>query len=340
VVSSRLQVGEGFYWIGAGGPDGPDVTIPDTGATGFVGVAHSLAMVLTGTQFGEIVVSVQSGDFDPGLDASGWDEVVEFSLTATPDSAGVGISAMDGGPEDLMALTPPGVGSYRIRLHARGRDAGSDLDVVEDDPVEEHLLQVWPAPAGGVVIRKASDAFGRATRGSAAQSGPDPRLPHGASVDIEVNQLVTRTDRAVVTLERAEVHAGGLVLQFRIVVDVSGLAPRQEKQARRAVDGYPKAAAPDSTGRGRLTVTLGFSDGRTAPFSDDTGALPRSGPAVTDFRTSSYPEGPAEVAEEGLWAWPLPPAGPLTVTVEWPAAGIPAASITLDATAFRSAAPA
>jgi hypothetical protein len=155
-----------------------------------------------------------------------------------------------------------------------------------------------------------------------------------------VNQLVTRTDRAVVTLERAEVHAGGLVLQFRIVVDVSGLAPRQEKQARRAVDGYPKAAAPDSTGRGRLTVTLGFSDGRTAPFSDDTGALPRSGPAVTDFRTSSYPEGPAEVAEEGLWAWPLPPAGPLTVTVEWPAAGIPAASITLDATAFRSAAPA
>jgi hypothetical protein len=340
VVSSRLQVGEGFYWIGAGGPDGPDVTIPDAGTTGLVGVAHSLAMVLTGTQFGEIAVSVQSGDSDPGLDASGWDEVVEFSLTATPDSAGLGISAMDGGPDDLMALTPAGGGSYRIRLHARGRDAGSDLDVVEDGPVEEHLLQVWPAPARGVITRKASDAFGRATRGSAAQSGPDPRLPHGASVDIEVNQLVTRTDRATVTLERAEVHAGGLVLQFRIVMDVSGLAPWQEKQARRAIDGYPKAATPDSTGQGRLTVTLGLSDGRTVPFSDDTDTLPWSGPAVTDFRTSSYPEGPTEVAEEGFWAWPLPPAGPLEVTVEWPAAGIPPASISLDATALRRAAPA
>jgi hypothetical protein len=340
VVSSWLQVGEGFYWIGAGGLDGPGAGIPDATATGLVGLAHGLAMVLTGTQFGNVACGVQPGDSDPGLDAAQWDEVIEFSLAASPDSPGLGISAMDGGPDELTALTPPGPGSHRLRLHVRGRDAGAGLDVVTGDPVEEHLLQVWPAPASGMIIRKASDAFGRAIRDTAAPPGPDPRLPHGRSVTVDVNQLVARTGRATMTLESVAAHAGGCELAFRIVVDMAGLTPRQEKQARRAVDGYSRAITPDATGSGRLSVALQFSDGRAAAFSDDTGALPRGGPAVTDSATSSYPEGAAEVAEETFWAWPLPPAGPLTVFVEWPAVGIGPSSVTLDGGAIVAAASA
>jgi hypothetical protein len=333
VISARLYVGDGFYWIGAGGPDGRDLTIPDATVTGLVGVHAGLAMVLTGTQFGDIAVRVQSGGSDPGLDVAGWDEVVEVTLIVDAGDSELGVTGTDGGPDELLALTA-GPGSYRVRLHARGRDIGADLDVVEGEPVEEHLLQIWPAPAAGIVVHKATDEFGQALRGGvddgAVQSGPDPRLPNGSSVTLDVNHRVTRTGRATVTLERIEAHATGCEFQFRIVVDVSGLTPREEKQARRAVDGYRKAAAPGSKGSGPLTVTLEFSDGRTAPFSGDTGSLPRSGPAVTDFRTSSYPEGRTEVAEEGFWAWPLPPAEPFTLTLEWPAVGIPPASITVD----------
>ena len=366
VVSSWLQVGEGFYWIGAPGPDGLGgsggvggsglggsggvggsglggsgglgAQVPDASATGLVGLVHGLAMVLTGTQFGHVAFSVQSGDSDPGLDAAPWDEVIEFSLATSPGSPGLGISAMDGGPDELTALTAPGPGSYRVRLHTRGRDAGADRDVVDGEPVEEHFLQVWPAAVSGTIIRKASDAFGRATRDADPQPGPDPRLPHGDSVTLDVNQLVARTGRATMTLESVAAHAGGCELMFRVVVDMAGLTPRQEKQARRAVDGYSRATTPDATGPGRLSVALAFSDGRTAAFSDDTGALPRGGPAVTDCATSSYPEGAAEVAEETFWAWPLPPAGPVTVFVEWPAIGIGPSSVTLDGAAIVAAA--
>jgi len=340
VVSSWLQVGEGFYWIGADGPEGLGPQPPDATATGLVGLAQGRAMVLTGTQFGNVAISVQSGDSDPGLDAGQWDEVIEFSLAASVASAGLGIGAMDSGPDELVALTAPGPGSYRVRLHARGRDAGAGRDVVESEPVEEHLLQVWPAPAAGMIVRRASDAFGRATRDATAQPGPDPRLPHGRSVTVDVNQLVARTGRATMTLESVAAHAAGCELAFRVVVDMAGLTPRQEKQARRAVDGYSRAATPDATGAGRLSVALAFSDGRTAAFSDDTGALPRSGPAVTDCATSSYPEGAAEVAEETFWAWPLPPSGPVTVFVEWPAVGIGPSSVTLDGAAIVAAASA
>jgi len=338
VVSSWLQVGEGFYWIGAAGPEGLGMDVPDATATGLVGLASGRAMVLTGTQFGNVACSVQPGDSDPGLDVAEWDEVIEFSLATAAGSPGLGVSAMDGGPDELAVLTAPGAGSYRVRLHVRGRDAGADLDVVDGEPVEAHFLQVWPAAVSGTTIRKASDAFGRATRDAAAQPGPDPRLPHGRSVTLDVNQLVARTSRATMTLESVAAHPGGCELAFRIVVDMAGLTPRQEKQARRAVDGYAPATTPDATGPGRLSVALEFSDGRTAAFSDDTGALPRDGPAVTDCGSSSYPEGAAEVAEETFWAWPLPPAGPVTVLVEWPAVGIGPSSVALDGAAIAAAA--
>jgi hypothetical protein len=340
VVSSSLNVGEGFYWIGAAGPEDPGAPVPDATATGLVGLADGLVMVLTGTQFGTIACSVQPGDTDPGLDGAQWDEVIEFSLAVSPGSPGLGISAMDGGPDELAVLTAAGPGSYRLRLHVRGRDAGAGLDVVTGAPVEEHLLQVWPAAVSGTIIRKASDAFGRAIRDTAAEPGPDPRLPHGRSVILDMNQLVARTSRATMTLESVAVHAAGCELSFRIVVDMAGLTPHQEKQARRAVDGYARALTPDAIGPGRLSVALGLSDGRAAAFCDDTGTLPRGGPAVTDCATSSYPEGGAEVAEETFWAWPLPPAGPVTVFVEWPAVGIGPSSVTLDGAAIVAAASA
>lgn len=44
----------------------------------------------------------------------------------------------DGGP---LELAP---GSYRVRVNARGRDAGADNELAEE-AVDFYLIQLWPA---------------------------------------------------------------------------------------------------------------------------------------------------------------------------------------------------
>ncbi len=62
-------------------------------ASGLVGVSPGLAIVITGTQFGNVLVSVQAGESDPGLDAGRWEEVTEVSLTSGPGGQGLSINA-------------------------------------------------------------------------------------------------------------------------------------------------------------------------------------------------------------------------------------------------------
>jgi hypothetical protein len=147
---------------------------------------------------------------------------------------------------------------------------------------------------------------------------------------LEVHQPVTMTDRATIELLRIDVSRGGCEFTIKAVVDVSGMTDREERRARRAVDGYRGAALPGTDSADPLHVFLRFADGRTAEYSDNPSDLPRSGPGVTDCRSSFYADGSRHVREEGFWAWPLPPTEPFTLTLDWPAAGIPPASIAVD----------
>ncbi|MBD2900541.1 hypothetical protein amrb99_95460 [Actinomadura sp. RB99] len=49
-----------------------------------------------------------------------------------------------------LDLHPTPGGSYRLRFHARGRDAGTEAEFISaddgQDMVEEHLVLIWPAP--------------------------------------------------------------------------------------------------------------------------------------------------------------------------------------------------
>jgi hypothetical protein len=159
----------------------------------------------------------------------------------------------------------------------------------------------------------------------------DPRLSgHGMPVMVDVHQPVTATGRATVELLRITVNRAGCEFTIKAVVDVSGLTAREEKRARGAVDGHQGVAFPGAASAGPLQVVLRFHDGRVTEFSDEILALPKSGPGIRPCRSSNYPDGSWQVAEEGFWAWPLPPAEPFTLTLEWPAVGIPPASITVD----------
>ncbi|MEV0201100.1 hypothetical protein [Nonomuraea sp. NPDC050691] len=50
---------------------------------------------------------------------------------------------------------PAGPGTYRIRYHVKGMDMEGTLDAVDD-----HYLQIWPAPLEDpVTVKATSDAF-------------------------------------------------------------------------------------------------------------------------------------------------------------------------------------
>jgi hypothetical protein len=326
----RLHIEDGQYWV-ADNDWGREFVLPAPGgSSGLVGISPGLAVVITGTQFGNVEVTVQAGESDPGLDTGPWDDVTEVSLTSGPGAQGISVTSGGQGPYELQYLTPPGEGSYRVRVHARGRDAGAARDVVNGKPVEKHLIQIWSAPPAAETIHKTTDQVGAGYRDGTALTPGDPRLPHGQDVKLSVHQPVTTTNRAAVELMRIDVSRGGCEFTIKAVVDVSGLTAREEKRARRAVDGAQRATFPGVTDDGPLRVVLRFRDGRETELSDDILALPKSGPGIFACRSSNYPEGSQQIAEEGFWAWPLPSAEPFTLTLEWPAVGIPQASITID----------
>ena len=60
-------------------------------------------------------------------------------MPALPPPDGSSWAGETGGPFDL----PPG--PYRVRVCARGRDAGDENELA-DEAVDFYLIQLWPAP--------------------------------------------------------------------------------------------------------------------------------------------------------------------------------------------------
>jgi hypothetical protein len=336
-ITARLSVEDGQYWITDMDPD-VEFELPEPGgASGLAGVAGNLAVVLTGTQFGTVSVTVQAGDTDPGLDAGPWEEVVECSLRCGPGRQPLGITSGGQGADSLQGLTRTGAESFRLRIHARGRAAGAERDVVTGTPVEEHLVQVWPAPlAADRVLKTAGD---RGPHSPPATDDDAPRFPTGSSTDLHLNEPILVSDRAVAMLKMIEVHQAGATLWVQVTVDVSGLRAREQRRARHAVEGDDGVTFPGLTDPGKLRLRLRYADGRSTDFdSPHPYDLPAAGPAIWPCGFTNYPDGESQVAEQGFWTWPLPPPGPLTLTLDWPAVGIPPSSITIDGTAIAQAA--
>lgn len=76
----------------------------------------------------------------PGPPGEDWEDIVEVSVTVPPDveQRWCSWSGMQDGALDI----PPG--AYRVRVSARGRDAGPSGEFA-DEPVDWYLLEFWPA---------------------------------------------------------------------------------------------------------------------------------------------------------------------------------------------------
>jgi hypothetical protein len=296
-------------------------------------------VVITGTQFGDIGLRVEVSAVEPELDVDRWDEVVEVSLAT--EAGPLNVTSGGSGLRKWSALTEGRSDSYRIRVHARGRDSGARADVVTRNPVEEHLVQIWPAAAAPIAMHKFTDEVGAELR-AGAEDGPW-NFSFSPLREVEADRPISAAGRVSAALRRLSVGVAGYLLEFLIKVDLSGLTQQEERRGRRAVDGYARARMPGSQAAGPLRVVISYGDDRAADSESpderfSAGSRP-DGPIVYPCLWSRYPDGSSHVAEIGFWSWPLPPAERFDVAIEWPAIGLDPASITVDGTALLASVP-
>src|SRR3954447_22102444 len=100
------------------------------------------ATVVCGIDDGPVRLRAQVLATPPRPDAASWEEVAETTIDAPVGRVRV-VPLFEWPVADIGPLTN-GPGSYRVRVHARGRETAPHRFV--QTPTEEYLIQVWPEP--------------------------------------------------------------------------------------------------------------------------------------------------------------------------------------------------
>src|SRR4051794_16882908 len=136
-----------------GGFDGDADRVFAGQLNGLVGAADPRGVyVVLGRRSGGSRIRMARSEGPPADDPA-WEDVVEVSATVPPGSevSWSSWAGESGGPLDV----PPG--HYRLRVSARGRDAGAE-DEFAEDVVDEYLIELWPAPpTDDVIVRTGSE---------------------------------------------------------------------------------------------------------------------------------------------------------------------------------------
>lgn len=145
-------------------------------SNGLVVSEPGLAIIFTGASVGVVNVAVEvRRHAPPPPDTQLWDEVIDHSVLAPTGT--LRVAPLDGDPPPgLPVLAADGPGEYRIRVHARGRDTAPDA--VASEPVEDYLIQAWPAPAAADTIYQQRDRYGAGQR-SVSRSASHPSTDGG-----------------------------------------------------------------------------------------------------------------------------------------------------------------
>ncbi|GAA2768533.1 hypothetical protein GCM10010103_75750 [Streptomyces paradoxus] len=171
-------------------PQGPVADDLDASHTGLVAADGGAIEVTTGIHTGDVHVTVEPHSKRP-MPARGWEEIAEISCDS-PSGELLVTSSMDD-PADLPSLASQGPGSYRLRVHALGRDRAVDQTTL-DEAVESYLIQSWPAAHQDALLVQATDTYGAQVR---AQPANDTIV-----IDHE-DSLETQTGRERDILRRA-----------------------------------------------------------------------------------------------------------------------------------------
>lgn len=161
---------------------------------------------------------------------------------------------------------------------------------------------------------------------------PEDELP----VVLPVSEPLAVTDHVALALVAMAVHSEGI--QFRVEKRLrrNGL-PRAEWDELCAVfmEHMSYRGVVDAAGRLRFGVVL--ADGEkvvtdASPFGrgNDPMAEPE-GHTLSRREQGGGGGGSTFSSSDHLWLWPLPPAGPIELVLQWPALGIDETRVTLDA---------
>ncbi|MGJ5826506.1 hypothetical protein [Streptomyces ossamyceticus] len=172
-------------------PEGLVADDLDLSHNGLVAATDGAIEVSTGIHTGNVRVTVELHAPRPEA-AADWEEVAEISWRS-PSGEALVAPLMDN-PVDLPSLASQGPGPYRLRVHARRRDAAVDQAAV-DEVVESYLLQSWPAEHQDALLVRATDTYGAEVR--ARDADDTVVIDHEDSLD-------TQTGRERDTLRRAE----------------------------------------------------------------------------------------------------------------------------------------
>lgn len=129
------------------------------GGLGILGVQAGHAIVLTGLHTGVVGFHLHVSSSDPGAELDTYEDVVEADFEARSHR----LELVPWGNTAIgMLRLPAGPGEYRMRYHARGMDEAGDADMYSgDEPIDEYLLQVWPAEPAGERTLKITSARAR-----------------------------------------------------------------------------------------------------------------------------------------------------------------------------------
>ncbi|MEU8269367.1 hypothetical protein AB0B89_19685 [Sphaerisporangium sp. NPDC049002] len=120
------------FWTIDGWEDGYEGTVPEM-VENLVGSERGALSIWAADEIGHACVTVESYTRRPPMELKGWEEVVEVGYESPNGS----LELVDGDGKRLTGLTSAGPGSYRVRVHLRGR---------------ELVTQVVDAPAGAVQL--------------------------------------------------------------------------------------------------------------------------------------------------------------------------------------------
>ena len=131
------------YYLHGGGDLDPT---PDTGGGLLDALGSHSARVNCACHTAPVSVTTRVLAVAPGGPEPGWEITAELDIASDGHLVVLHGTLTNPLPR-LDNLSSSGAGTYRVRCQARGRQEASQHAVLTE-PLEHHLIQAWPVPAG------------------------------------------------------------------------------------------------------------------------------------------------------------------------------------------------
>lgn len=164
---------------------------------------------------------------------------------------------------------------------------------------------------------------------------PEDELP----VLLPVAELLAATDHVAIALHGIAVHRDGVLFRVERRLRRKGLPAAEWQELCEVFMEHMRYGGPfDLAGRLRFGVVLADGEKVVADENRLFGADPMAeseGHSLSRRERGGGGGGSAYASADHLWLWPLPPAGPLELVLQWPALGIDETRVVIDGSSIR-----